>query len=42
MPNIDAEDGATIITDTLKEDTEPKQPKTCVQQTLKVSSLHLF
>uniref|UniRef100_A0AC34QTW3 Potassium channel domain-containing protein n=1 Tax=Panagrolaimus sp. JU765 TaxID=591449 RepID=A0AC34QTW3_9BILA len=34
-PPLDAEDGATIITDTLKEDAEPKESKSCLQQTLK-------
>ncbi|KAE9554484.1 hypothetical protein FO519_002295 [Halicephalobus sp. NKZ332] len=33
---LDAEDGATIITDTLKEDAEPKEARSCPQQTLKV------
>lgn len=32
---LDADDGATIITDTMKEDQETKEPKSCPQQTIK-------
>ncbi|VDM39071.1 unnamed protein product [Toxocara canis] len=32
---LDADDGATIITDTMKEDQETKEPKSCPQQTVK-------
>ncbi|VDK52005.1 unnamed protein product [Anisakis simplex] len=32
---LDADDGATIITDTMKEDQEAKVPKNCPQQTIK-------
>ncbi|ETN83666.1 hypothetical protein NECAME_07271 [Necator americanus] len=32
---IDADDGATVITDTIKEDAERQEPKSCPQQTVK-------
>lgn len=34
---IDADDGATVITDTIKDDAERQEPKSCPQQTVKVS-----
>lgn len=44
---IDADDGATVITDTIKDDAERQEPKSCPQQTVKVidlwfSSSHLL
>ncbi|VDM76370.1 unnamed protein product [Strongylus vulgaris] len=33
---IDADDGATVITDTIKDDQERQEPKSCPQQTVKV------
>uniref|UniRef100_A0A1I7U0M6 Uncoordinated protein 58 n=1 Tax=Caenorhabditis tropicalis TaxID=1561998 RepID=A0A1I7U0M6_9PELO len=32
---LDADDGATVITDTIKDDQEDKEPKSCPQQTVK-------
>ncbi|KJH41219.1 hypothetical protein DICVIV_12807 [Dictyocaulus viviparus] len=32
---IDGDDGATVITDTIKDDAEPEEPKSCPQQTVK-------
>ncbi|CAJ0572943.1 unnamed protein product, partial [Mesorhabditis spiculigera] len=32
---LDADDGATVITDTIKDDTEDKEPKSCPQQCIK-------
>uniref|UniRef100_A0A1I7XE39 Ion_trans_2 domain-containing protein n=1 Tax=Heterorhabditis bacteriophora TaxID=37862 RepID=A0A1I7XE39_HETBA len=32
---IDADDGATVITDTIKDDAERQEPKSCPQQTVK-------
>ncbi|CAI5454314.1 unnamed protein product [Caenorhabditis angaria] len=32
---LDADDGATVVTDTIKEDQEDKEPKSCPQQTVK-------
>ena len=33
---LDAEDGATVVTDTIKDDQDDKEPKSCPQQTVKV------
>ncbi|VDK54426.1 unnamed protein product, partial [Cylicostephanus goldi] len=33
---IDADDGATVITDTIKDDQERQEPKSCPQQTVKM------
>lgn len=33
---VDTDDGATIITDTIKEDGEKTEPKSCPQQAVKV------
>ncbi|KIH68668.1 hypothetical protein ANCDUO_00991 [Ancylostoma duodenale] len=33
---IDADDGATVITDTIKDDAERQEPKSCPQQTVKI------
>ncbi|CAB3410200.1 unnamed protein product [Caenorhabditis bovis] len=32
---LDADDGATVVTDTIKDDQEDKEPKSCIQQTVK-------
>lgn len=37
---LDADDGATVITDTIKDDQDDKEPKSCPQQTVKVSKNH--
>jgi hypothetical protein len=33
---LDGEDGATLLTDNLKEDAEKKEPTSCPQQVVKV------
>lgn len=33
---MDGEDGATVVTDTIKDDEDRTEPKSCPQQTVKV------